>query len=129
MEGLRILMVTLDLDILLIQEPYVEYNISWPGCRTFHGAMIDNQTWTLTVVRNRDMSVFLRSDLRNDKYTVIEITNRRGFGRTLVNSYFKYNKNIEQHLTQLERPLYDVSGKMVVIPADEMLNQCSGIIV
>lgn len=104
MEELRVLMDTLDLNILLIQEPYVEFNISWPGCCIFHGATMDNQTWTLTVIKNSSVSLFLHSDLSSDKCTVVEIRNRRScIGCVLVNSYFKYNEKVEQHITQLEQ--------------------------
>lgn len=105
--------------IICIQEPYVQPSTSWPGCRLFYGAGPDENIWSLTVVRDPTLSVVLNGELSTKYCTVLEVVSfESGIEFVIVNSYFRYNQNIEPHLDKLDSILNFYKDKYVVIAAD-----------
>lgn len=85
MEELRIYMDRQEVNILMIQEPYARYDISWPGCRMYYGANIHEDIWTLTVVLCPDLKVVMHAGSSCSAYTVIEVKHET-FKCMLVNA-------------------------------------------
>lgn len=119
MNELRRFLDCTDIQVLLIQEPYARFKPIWPGCRMYYGAKPNEDIWSLIIVKDRTLSVVLNAELSNQYCTVIELSPQgEEIEMILVNSYFRYNENIEPHIGALERILDNRQGRFTVISAD-----------
>ena len=116
------------LDILLLQEPYIQkqagsstYSVKGLGVAMRIAAVRSEYPWAAVAACNPSIHITFISQLSNAHCACAEIR-APGFSFYVVSHYFQWSHEIEEHLSHLEKVLFALKGKRVLVGADTNAN-------
>ena len=112
------------LDVLLLQEPYIQkqagsstYSVKGLGVAMRIAAVSSEYPWAAIAVCNPLLHITFISQLSNAHCVCAEIR-APGFSFYVVSHYFQWSYEFEEHLSHLNRVLFALRGKKVLVGAD-----------
>ena len=116
------------LDVLLLQEPYIQkqagsstYSVKGLGVAMRIAAVRSEYPWAAVAACNPSIHITFISQLSNAHCACAEIR-AAGFSFYVVSHYFQWSHEIKEHLSHLEKVLFALKGKRVLIGADTNAN-------
>lgn len=107
-----------DIDIILIQEPYVR-NGCMPaqGARQFYKAE-EGMVWAAVSVLNEKYQAMLIEERSSCDVAVVKVRTNKGIDFTVVSAYCKANINMQAYLIKFEVVLRDSNGRNIIFGMD-----------